>query len=200
VALSLAFGAPVLAQAQLEESAVIGLTELGFDASQFEPLSVEQAAEIENVLGSSESEAVKIARIEEIIGANAGAEVGEAEAEQLRDSVAAEMAELGVDTSGAETLSVAQLTEIEAVTSSNETEEAKRAQIQQIVGTAPATAVDPGVEQLRESVAADMTALGMPTDAVDGLSLAQLAQIENITAAGDSNGDKRAHIERVLAE
>ena len=75
---------------------------------------------------------VKKMRVEEIIGGEATA-TGRLGVAQLQDSVAADLAKLGIDAEGVESLSLAQLGQIENVVGSGATDEEKRAQITTIM-------------------------------------------------------------------
>ena len=97
-ALSLALmSAPAFAQEQqLSDSAAAGMAALGIDTTGL-VVTADQAAQIENVLGSTDADSIKKAHIEEIVGGEATA-TGRLGTDQLRSSVSAGMASLGLDT------------------------------------------------------------------------------------------------------
>jgi len=104
--LALGAVAPGIAQdAQLSDSARIGLVQLGIDADTVGMVTADQAAQIENVLGSGDTDAIKASRVEVILGhpgdTGAPAKLG---AMQLRDSVTADMNKLGITTTGVDDL------------------------------------------------------------------------------------------------
>jgi hypothetical protein len=199
-ALSLSLlGAPALAQTQqLDDSVSIGLAELGIDTGG-RVIRADQLAQIENVLASSETDEIKRAQIDEILGNEATA-TGRLGVDQLRDSVAADMAQLGMDTEVVGTLTADQLASIENVMASNETDEIKRARIEEILaGEATATG-RLGVDQLRDSVKADMARLGVDAEAAESLTVAELAQLQNVLGSSDPDDEKRRRIEQILTE
>ena len=79
-------------------------------------------------MSGGETDSIKKMRVEEIIGGEATA-TGRLGVAQLQDSVAADLASLGVDADGVEALSLSQLAQLENVFGSTVTDEAKRAQI-----------------------------------------------------------------------
>ena len=125
--------APAFAQEQqLSDSAMAGMAALGMDTTGL-VVTADQAAQIENVLGSTDADSIKKAHIEEIIGGEATA-TGRLGTDQLRSSAAEGMASLGLDAEVVPTLTVEQLAAIENVTGSQATDDSKRAQINEIVG------------------------------------------------------------------
>ena len=71
---------------------------------------------------------VKKLRVEEIIGGEATA-TGRLGVAQLQDSVGADLAKLGVDADGVDSLTLGQLGQIENIVGSSATDDEKRAQI-----------------------------------------------------------------------
>ena len=107
--------APAFAQEQqLSDSAMAGMAALGMDTTGM-VVTADQAAQIENVLGSTDADSIKKAHIEEIIGGEATA-TGRLGTDQLRSSAAEGMASLGLDAEVVPTLTVEQLAAIENVT------------------------------------------------------------------------------------
>jgi hypothetical protein len=203
LALALSAAAPGMAQeARLSDSAQIGLTQLGIDAGSVGVITADQAAQIENVLGSSDSNEIKASRVEVILGhpgdTGGAAKLGAA---QLQDSVTADMNMLGITTTGVDDLKLSELAEIENVVNSSADDTSKTQQIQQILGRSEAsTAGGWGVPQLQDSVTVEMNQLGIDTTAVDSLTLDKLAQIEGVVNSTDPRDTKRARIEQILAE
>jgi len=186
--------APAFAQ-QLSDSATQGMAALGLDTTGL-VLTTEQAAEIENVFSGSDADSVKKAHIEEIIGGEATA-TGRLGTDQLRASTSADMAALGLDTEVVPMLTVEQLGAIENVTSSQATDDSKRAQIETIVG-----AVEPGAGAMGANdaaVMADVANLGINTNEIGVLSAEQMTQIQTVLSSAVGDGDKKAQIERIIA-
>ena len=109
------------------------MSALGIDTTGV-MVTVDQAAQIENVLGSNDADSLKKAHIEEIIAGEATA-TGRLGTDQLRSSISAEMASLGLDTEMVPMLSVEQLAEIENVTALDRHRRLEAAQITEIVGS-----------------------------------------------------------------
>ena len=133
LSLTLISGPGFAQEQQLSDSAMAGMAALGMDTTGL-MVTADQAAQIENVLGSTDADSIKKAHIEEIIGGEATA-TGRLGTGQLRSSASAGMAALGLDTEVVPMLSVEQLAAIENVTGSQATDDSKRAQISEIVGT-----------------------------------------------------------------
>lgn len=201
--LALGAAAPGIAQeAQLSESAQVGLTQLGIDAGSVGVITADQAAQIENVLGSSDTDEIKAARVDVILGhpgdTGATAKLG---AQQLQDSVTADMNMLGITTTGVDNLKLGELAAIENIVNSSADNASKTAQIEEIMGQSQATTAGGwGVPQLQDSVTVEMNQLGIDTTAVDSLTLDKLAQIEGVVNSSDPRDTKRARIERILAQ
>jgi hypothetical protein len=197
--LSLLSGAPVLAQAQqLDESTVAGLENIGIDTAGL-VISEDQAGQIEDVLASGDEDAVKRAQVEEILGGPAAA-TGQPGSGQLPDSAATDLAQLGIDTEGVGTLSQEQLASIENVMASNDSDEIKRAQIEDILGEGATATDERGVTQLQDSVMTDLARLGVDTSAVETLTVSQLAELQNVLASTDSDQEKQRQAEEILVE
>ena len=197
-ALSVALmSAPAMSQEQqLSDSAHAGMAALGIDTTGV-MVTADQAAQIENVLGSTDDDSIKKAHIEEIIGGEATA-TGRLGTDELRSSVSADMAELGLDTEMVPMLSVEQLASIENVVGSSETDESKRAQINEIVGITTDGAGAMGAND--DAVMADVAGLGINTDEIGVLSADQMTQIQTVLSGSETDSEKKAQIERIIAE
>ena len=183
-------------EVQLNDSAKIGMSSPGIDTTGM-MVTADQAAQIENVLGSTDTNTIKKARIEEIIGGEATA-TGRLGTDQLRSSVSADMAALGLDTEMVPMLSVGQLGQIENVSGSSATDDSKRAQITEIVGGTVAGAGAMGAND--DAVMADVAGLGINTNEVGVLSAEQMTQIQTVLSGTDTDSQKKARIERIIAD
>jgi hypothetical protein len=195
-ALSLTLASAPASAQQLSDSANQGMAALGIDTTGL-TLTVDQAAQIENVLGSSDPDSIKKAHIEEIIGGEATA-TGRLGTDQLRSSASADMAALGLDTEIVPMLSVEQLAAIQNVSSSQATDDSKRAQIEAIVG-----AVEPGAGAMGandDAIMAGVASLGINTNEIGVLSAEQMTQIQTVLSGTATDTDKKAQIERIIAE
>lgn len=191
-------GAAVVAQGY-DDATAAGLAKLGIQAPPVESLSVGQQAEIQNVIASSEADEVKRDQIKLILGEEATA-TGRLGVGQLQSSVGAELAQIGIDASDVEGLSLEQLAQIENVMSGAESDEVKKMRVEEIIdGEATATG-RLGVAQLQDSVAASLAQLGIDADGVDTLSLSQLGQIENVVASSAGDSEKRAQINTIMKQ
>jgi hypothetical protein len=56
------------------------------------------------------------------------------------------------------------------------------------------------VSQLQSSAAADLAALGVDAEAVETLTVSQLAQIENIMSSDMTDDEKRAQVQKIVGE
>lgn len=193
-----AAGGVAAQEAQLSDSAAAGLAALGVQTPEGAALTDDQAARIENVLGSDDDDQTKIGRIDQILAEPAAA--GSASAsDNLKASVGADLAALGIDTAGVDSLSFMQLAEIENVTGSQDDDAAKTARIERILaGEMEGQGMGPDATMLMDAVGADLAALGVEGVDVGALSLTQLAEIENVTGSTDDGADKRARIETIL--
>jgi hypothetical protein len=198
-ALALALiAAPAFSQG-FEDAAAAGLARLGIQAPPIESLTTEQVAEITNVLNSTVADSDKRSQIELILGEEATA-TGRLGVGQLRSSTAAGMAALGMDTEVIDTLRLSQLAEIENVLSGSEADDVKRMRIEEIVGGEATATGRLGVSQLQSSAAADLAALGVDAEAVEMLTVSQLAQIENIMNSDMTDDEKRAQVQKIVGE
>ena len=189
--------APAFAQEQqLSNSAMAGMAALGMDTTGM-VVTADQAAQIENVLGSTDADSIKKAHIEEIIGGEATA-TGRLGTDQLRSSAAEGMASLGLDAEVVPTLTVEQLAAIENVTGSQATDNSKRAQITEIVGGNVPGAGAMGAND--DAVMADVAGLGINTNEIGVLSAEQMTQIQTVLSGADTDTEKKAQIERIIAE
>jgi hypothetical protein len=131
----LASGAPGssggLGVAQLQDSVSSEMARLGIDTSMVTLLDLDRLAQIENAVASSDDDEQKRERIERIIDVDTAvaAPLG---VSQLRDSVTAEMAKLGIDTSRVSMLNLGKVAEIENIVSSSDADETKRQRIEVI--------------------------------------------------------------------
>ena len=110
----------------------------------------------------------------------------------LDDTAAHGLSMLGVSVPPEGSLTDEQVTQIVNVLSSKDQDSTKRAAINQIMGVDTNSGnTRPGVAQLRNSVSADLAALGIDAADVDMLTLSQLGQIENVTASQDTRRRRR---------
>jgi hypothetical protein len=181
---------------QLSDSAMAGMAALGMDTTGM-MVTADQAAQIENVLGSTDADSIKKAHIEEIIGGEATA-TGRLGTGQLRSSASAGMAALGLDTEVVPMLSVEQLAAIENVTGSEATDDSKRAQIEEIVGATSSGAGAMGANDA--AIMADVAALGINTNEIGVLSAEQMTHIQTVLSGEGTSTEKKAQIERIIAE
>lgn len=196
LSLSLLATVPGAAQVrQLSNSSAIGMSALGIDTTGV-MVTADQAAMIENVLGSTDEDSIKKGRIEEILGNEATA-TGRLGTDQLRASVGADMAALGLDTSMLDTLQVEQLAAIENVTGSQYPDDQKRQQITEIVGGNQPGAGAMGANS--DAVMADVAGLGIDTSKIGVLSADQMTQIQTVLSGTDADDIKRGRIEQIIA-
>ena len=188
--------------ASLTESAAQGLAVLGIATPPPESLTTEQTTQIMNVLSSTNSNDRKKEHIQTIIGENeeSGGGVGKYGVGQLRSSVASDLAALGVDASGVDTLTLQQLAQIENVTSSSNSDTVKKARIAEIMGNEATATGRLGVRQLSNSTRADLAKIGVDSESVDMLTLSQIAQIENVMASSESDASKRDQVNTIMAQ
>lgn len=194
---SIAFGVAggVSAQSmQLEDSVMSGLSQLGVGVPDGVMLTDMQIAEIENVLGSTDDNSDRVARIERILAQGTVSDGG-MNTQMLRDSVAISLAAMGYTDVDADMLSLMQVSEIENVTGSSDDATMQKARIDAILGgTMEGVGMSHGSRMLMDSVSSDLSSLGVSTDGLEMLSLSQLAEIENITGSTDSDEIKRDRI------
>jgi len=197
---SLLAGAPAFSQTLgLDASAMAGLSKIGIDTSNITSMSTEQVAQIENILASRDTDATKKKAVEELLNGEATA-TGRLGVGQLRDSVASDLAALGVDASGVDSLTLSQLGQIENVTASGDSNATKKARIGEIMGNEATATGRLGVRQLSDSTKADLASLGINTENIDALTLSQLAQIENIMGSSDSDETKRQRLTSIVSD
>ena len=191
-------GVPAMSQERmLSDSATSGMAALGMNTTDT-MVTADQAAQIENVLGSTDTDEIKRGRIEEILG-NDATETGRLGGDQLRSSAKADMSALGLDTEGVEMLSIEQLAAIENVTGSSDyTDDQKRAQINEITGETMSGEGAMGANQ--DAIMADVGGLGIDTSTIGVLSQDQMTQIQNVMSTSDSNQVKRQRVEQIIAE
>jgi hypothetical protein len=197
--LSLAMiGTPVAAQGFTDATAS-GLARLGIQAPPVETMTVAQQAEITNVMASSDDEATKRMRIQQILG-NEATQTQRLGVGQLQSSVGSDLAAIGVDASGVDMLTLSQLAQIENVMSGGETDSIKKMRVEEIIGGEATATGRLGVAQLQDSVAADLASLGVDADGVEALSLSQLAQLENVFGSTVTDEAKRAQIVTIMQQ
>lgn len=195
--LSLALlGAPAFAQG-FNDAAEAGLAKLGVQAPPADMLTTEQVAQITNILASSDTDTMKRAQIDKILGNEATA-TGRLGVAQLRDSAAADMAALGIDTEPVDMLTLSQLAQIENVMASADSDSTKKMRVEEIIGGEATETQNLGVTQLQDSAAADLAALGVDADGVDTLTLSQLAQIENVMGTNESPEAKKLQVQKII--
>jgi hypothetical protein len=197
-AVAVALSAPAFAQG-LDDATAAGLAQLGIQAPAVETMTVEQVAQIKNVLSSTDANDVKRMRIEEIIGGEASA-TGRLGVGQLQDSVGRDLAAIGVDASNVDMLTLSQLAQIENVMASSDTDDVKKLRVEEIIGGEATATGRLGVRQLQDSVAAGLASLGIDAEVVETLTLSQLGQIENVMASSSSPDEKKAQVDRIIAE
>ncbi len=197
LSLSLASGPSMAQTAQLSDSAMSGMSQLGIDTTGVD-VSAEQAAQIENVLGSSDNDEIKVGRIQQILGNEATA-TGRLGTDQLRSSVSSDMAALGMDTEMVPMLQVEQLAAIENVTGagSSTSDDQKRSQIETIIGSTTPGAGAMGAGD--DATMADIANLGIDTTTIGTLSDAQITQIQTVMSGTDSDIEKRRRVEQIIA-
>ena len=189
-------GMPLFAQG-FDDATAAGLAKLGIQAPPVEAMSVEQHAEIQNVIASSDSDDTKRRQIELILGEQATA-TGRLGVGQLQSSVGADLAQLGIDAGGVDSLTLGQLAQIENVMAGGDTNDVKKMRVEEIIGGEATATGRLGVAQLQDSVAADLAKLGIDAEGVESLSLAQLGQIENVVGSGATDEEKRAQITTIM--
>ncbi|MFO1141827.1 MAG: hypothetical protein U1E59_05450 [Amaricoccus sp.] len=194
-------GTPAFA-ASLTESASQGLAVLGIATPPPDSLSDAQVLSIMNVLSSSDSSNIQKRHIQTIIGENeaSGNGVGRFGVAQLRSSVSSDLAALGLDASGVDTLTLSQLAQIENVTASQVSDTVKKGQIAEILGNEATQTQRLGVRQLSDSTRADLAKLGLDAEQVDALTLSQIAQIENVMSSSASDASKRDQVNSIVSQ
>jgi hypothetical protein len=200
LSLSLIAGTPVFAQTLgLDASAMSGLAKIGIDTSGITSMTTEQVAQIENILASSETDQQKKMHVQELLKGEA-TDTGRLGVNQLRSSVSSDLAGLGLDASGVDSLTLSQLGQIENVTASSDSDATKKMRISEIIGNEATETGRLGVRQLTDSTKADLASLGINTENIDTLTLSQLAQIENVMGSSDADDVKRQRINSIVSE
>jgi len=134
LSLSLIAGTPVFAQTLgLDASAMSGLAKIGIDTSGITSMTTEQVAQIENILASNETDQQKKMHVQELLKGEA-TDTGRLGVNQLRSSVSSDLAGLGLDASGVDSLTLSQLGQIENVTASSDSDATKKMRISEIIG------------------------------------------------------------------
>jgi len=198
-ALVLALGATPLVAQGYDDATAAGLAKLGVQAPPVEMLSVEQQAEIQNVIASTDPDDIKRQRIGLILGEE-GTGVGRFGVGQLQSSVGAELAQIGIDASQVDSLTLSQLAQIENVMSGDDPDDVKKLRVEEIIGGEATATGRLGVAQLQDSVGADLAKLGVDAEGVDSLTLSQLGQIENIVGSSATDDEKRAQIGLIMQQ
>ena len=198
-ALVLALGATPLVAQGYDDATAAGLAKLGVQAPPVEMLSVEQQAEIQNVIASTDPDDIKRQRIGLILGEE-GTGVGRFGVGQLQSSVGAELAQIGIDASQVDSLTLSQLAQIENVMSGDDPDDVKKLRVEEIIGGEATATGRLGVAQLQDSVGADLAKLGVDAVGVDSLTLGQLGQIENIVGSSATDDEKRAQIGLIMQQ
>lgn len=197
-ALSLALlAAPAFAQG-FTDAAQAGLAKIGLQVPA-ESLTTEQVAQITNILASSEPDTAKRTQIETILGANEANATGRLGVGQMRSSATSDLAQLGIQ-ADVDTLTLSQLGQIQNVVASSDTNAVKKQRVEGILGNEATATGRLGVGQLQDSAAADLAAIGVDAEQVETLTISQLGQIENVMSSTASDADKRAQVEKILAE
>jgi len=194
-------GAPAMG-ASLTESASQGLAVLGVPTPPPNSLTDDQVLKIMNVLSSSDSQDRQREQIQTIIGANeaSGGGVGKYGVAQLRSSVSSDLAAMGVDASGVDSLTLSQLAQIENINASMVSDAQKKAQIASVMGNDATNTSQLGVRQLSDSTKADLAKLGIDADQVNSLTVDQIAKIENVMAGSESDASKRAQVNTIVSQ
>lgn len=197
-ALSLALlAAPASAQG-FNDATEAGLAKLGIQAP-VELLTTEQVAQITNVLASTDSDATKKQHIETILGENEATATGRLGVGQMRSSATSDLAQLGIQ-ADVDSLTLSQLAQIQNVVASGDSTDVKKGRVEEILGNEATATGRLGVGQLQDSAAAELAAIGVDAEAVETLTISQLAQIENVMGSSATEGDKRAQVEKIIAE
>jgi hypothetical protein len=198
LSLALLSAGPVASQG-FDDTTARGLAVLGISTPPVETLSTDQVAQIQNVINSTDNDETKKDRIKQILG-NQATNTSRLGVAQLQDSVAADLAQLGIDASAVPSLTLTQLAQIEAAMSTNDTADIKKAKVGEIIGGEAVHTGRLGVAQLKDSTAADMARIGVDTEVLDSLTLAQIARIENVMSSAGTDAEKKAQVETIIAD
>lgn len=135
---------------------------------------------------------------------------------QLQESATNSLAQLGVDTSMVDMLTLRQLQQIELVVNGTETDDEKRGQIEQIMadtgmagggmGAASSEAASsggmmamPDVSVLEESVRNNLAQLDITEEVdVSALTIGQLSQLNLVLNNSETEDEKRGQVEAIL--
>lgn len=119
-------------------------------------------------------------------------------AQGLDDATASGIAKLGIQTPDVATMSTEQVAQIKNVLSSSDSDDAKKMQIERILGGEATATGRLGVAQLQDSVGSDLAALGIDASGVGSLTLSQLAQIENVMSSSDAPDVKKLRVQEIV--
>lgn len=197
-ALGAALLASPLAAQGLDDATATGLARLGVQVP-VESLSVEQQAEIKNIVSSSMADDMKKAQVELIIG-NEATQTGNIGLEQLRSSVGSDLASAGIDATGVDMLTVEQLLQLENIMAGGDSNDVKKLRAEEVIGGEATATGRLGVAQLQDSVASDLARLGIDTEGVEMLTLSQLGQIENVVGSSVPDDQKKAQITTIMSQ
>jgi len=197
-ALSLALlAAPAFSQG-FSDSAAAGLAKIGIQVP-VESLTNDQIAQITNVLASSDTDMAKRAQIEGFLGQNEATATGRLGVGQMRSSATSDLAQLGI-VADVDTLTMTQLGQIQNVVATNEATDVKKKRVEEILGNEATETGRLGVSQLQDSAVSDLAAIGVDSERVDTLTISQLGQIENVMSSSANDADKRAQVEKIIAD
>jgi hypothetical protein len=197
-ALSLALAAAPAFSQGFSDSAAAGLARLGIQAP-VESLTNDQIAQITNILASSDTDAIKKSHIATVLGENEATATGRLGVAQLRSSAPSDLAQLGIR-ADVDTLTLSQLGQIQNVVASGDTTDVKKQRVEGILGNEATATGRLGVSQLQDSAAADLASIGVDAEAVETLTISQLAAIENIMSSGATDDSKRAQVQKIISE
>lgn len=198
-ALSLALlAAPAFTQG-FTDAAAAGLAKLGVQAPPAESLTTEQVAQITNILASTDPDTTKKMHIESVLGRNEATATGRLGVGQMRSSATSDLAQLGIR-ADVDTLTLSQLGQIQNVVASGDATDVKKQRVEEILGNEATATGRLGVAQLQDSAAADLAAIGVDAERVETLTVSQLGQIENVMASAATDDEKRAQVEKIIAE
>lgn len=137
---------------------------------------------------------------------------------QLQDSAMTNMAKLGMDTSMVDVLTLDELAQVQAITSSGESQQSQKGRLDTVLRTAEERiaaggAVTPtgpvgdiqasdleGIDDVRHSVRAEIAKLGLNSEIdVDKLTNDQLMQIHLTTQNSSNDSEKKMQIRTLVA-
>ena len=172
---------------------------LGIQTPPIDSLTTEQVAQITNILGSTDPDSAKKMHIQQVLGNEATA-TGRLGVAQLRNSAKADLSQLGMNAEGVDMLTLSQLGQIENVMAGQDTTDVKKKRVGEIVGGEATATGRLGVTQLQDSAASDLASLGIDADGVEMLTIAQLGEIENVMASGETDASKRDQVPKIIGE